>query len=199
MPDGPSASNIQLDDIAILVEKQDMDKYRLRADSAQLERIGVLLRGKTRFSILNYIIIPLVVSLGTIMFTGAFQYISWLNTVRVQKATDRATKAVVLYQKVAGAIAARYYGTLLFTPAAQGLANGKNPDSSELSKLAVDTDRQRVASYYDTLRIWNEQYDLIITELDYIFDKSSFGQVTHTYSNNSVRANTVDSVNCKLS
>ena len=64
-------------DVLVFVEKDEADRLKIRSD--QLEQIGHKLRG---FSVFNSVILPLMVSVATVFFTGLFQYISWTNGKR---------------------------------------------------------------------------------------------------------------------
>jgi hypothetical protein len=85
----PSASS---DPHAYLrIEREAEDRYRIL--SGDLEKIGEQLRGRPRFSIFNSILLPLIVTLATIILTSLFQYVSWQNTINFQAASDQAVAA----------------------------------------------------------------------------------------------------------
>jgi hypothetical protein len=86
-------------DTLVFVEKDGADRLKIRSD--QLEQIGHKLRG---FSVFNSVILPLMVSVATVFFTGLFQYISWTNEVRLREATEIANRAMDVSEKVTTAL-----------------------------------------------------------------------------------------------
>jgi len=52
-------------------------------------------------------------------------------------------------------------------------------DDSEISlhKHVLDVQKKRFASYYKQLKLWNENYDHLLTEIDYALDKPVFRRV----------------------
>ena len=61
---------------------------------------------------------------------------------------------------------------LSVTPSAE---DKKNNDIS-LHKSALDTKQKRFASYYEQLKLWNENYDHLLSEIEYALDRPVFGQ-----------------------
>src|SRR5688572_18923058 len=181
--------------IQIVIEQEGgAQKYKIQSD--QLEHIGTQLRGKRQFSVFNSIVLPVIVTILTTLFTGMFQYISWTNSVRLQNATDNAEKASETYENAAAAISKRRYATWLFIPAVRDLANaGRRPQMAEvtpattgtipkmdvppaigdaeisLSNLQLQLVKQRYESYYGQLKTWNESYDQLLTDIDYNLDR----------------------------
>ena len=213
-----------------------------RIQSDQLEQIGAQLRGRREFSIFQSIILPLIVSVATIVLSSAFQYVSWFNSVGVKDATDVADKAARTYETSAAAIGTRHYATVVFLPSlkhlvqakadaelsararaasldaraqaiaapsaggqgkrtkdndlAGALANAKRSPEADrvllsavtpsaedkkdndisLHKSALDTKQKRFASYYEQLKLWNENYDHLLSEIEYALDRPVFGQ-----------------------
>jgi hypothetical protein len=96
-------------DVLVFVEKDEADRLKIRSD--QLEQIGHKLRG---FSVFNSVILPLMVSVATVFFTGLFQNISWTNEVRLREATEIANRAMNVSEKVSAAINQRKYATYTF-------------------------------------------------------------------------------------
>lgn len=189
----------QTPDVLVLVEKEDgAERFAIR--SSQLEQIGHKLRG---FSVFNSIILPLIISAATVFFTGLFQYISWANSVRLQEATDVATRAKKSSEEANAAIGRRYYATYTFMaalrqlhkqkargPALSGAERSETtggpgiPDvpkpvaepaqSDALDRLENDLHEQRFQSYYEQLKQWNETIDQLLTEVDYTLDVPVF-------------------------
>ena len=110
------------------------------------------------------------------MIAGAIQYVSWLNSVQLQKATDTATAATSVYNEAAAGIGQRHYATLMFIPAVSDLVNRKNSTDVGLSKSAFDLDRDQFTTYYQMLSNWNVQYDRLITDVEYSLDRPIFRQ-----------------------
>jgi hypothetical protein len=107
-------------DVLLYVEQEAPSKFRIASD--QLEQIGAKLRGRPRFSLFNSIMLPALVTLLTTVLTGTFQYLSWLNTVRLQAANAIADHATGTLEKASTLIGERRYATLIFIPSVRGLA-----------------------------------------------------------------------------
>ena len=244
MPGEPS-----FQEVSLYVEQEGTNKFKIQ--SGQLEQIGAQLRGRREFSIFQSIILPLIVSVATIVLSSAFQYVSWFNSVGLKDATDVADKAARTYESAAAAIGRRHYATLVFLPslrdlvlakasavqsaraqangplgaraeaqgvlgaraeaigvpsarmegkgikdivAAQANAKKRNPDAERLLLNAVtqrtedtrdneislhksdlDIKQKRFASYYEQLKLWNESYDHVLSEIEYALDRPSLG------------------------
>jgi hypothetical protein len=171
----------QPDDVFVLIEQDDARRFRIQ--SSQLEEIGSKLRGPRRFSVFNSILLPLFVSVATIFFSSMFQYVSWFNSVRVQNATENATRASDTYEKVAAMIGRRNYATLIFVPAVRDLGRlavsvesppgvvGAAQAKSALAQFDVSVKKHRFETYYELLREWNDKYDQLLTSVDYDLDR----------------------------
>ncbi|MFZ1883164.1 MAG: hypothetical protein WAU53_06070 [Rhodoplanes sp.] len=122
-------------DVLVFVEKDEADRLKIRSD--QLEQIGHKLRG---FSVFNSVILPLMVSVATVFFTGLFQYISWTNEVRLREATEIANRAMNVSEKVTTAINKRVHLTFLFLDPLRSLVlatfRRKNSEPSLLASVA---------------------------------------------------------------
>jgi len=118
MPNSPP-----FQEVSVYIEQDGTNKFKIQSD--KLEEIGAKLRGQRKFSIFNSIILPLIVSVATIIFSSAFQYISWFNSVGVKYATDVADKAERAYQNSAAAIGTRHYAMLVFLPSLRDLIHAK--------------------------------------------------------------------------
>ena len=110
-------------DVSVRIEQEGTNKFRIQSD--QLEQIGAQLRGRREFSIFQSIILPLIVSVATIVLSSAFQYVSWFNSVGVKDATDVADKAARTYETSAAAIGTRHYATVVFLPSLRDLVQAK--------------------------------------------------------------------------
>jgi hypothetical protein len=169
--DSPSPSS----DITVDVERESDGRSHIRIGSDQLKRAATLLRGESRFSLRDLLAGALTVFLATVI-ASAFQYVSWLNSLRIQAATDTAAAATAVYQEAAAEIGQRQYATSMFIAAVSDLVNRKDGTEVGLSKSAFDLDRQRVTSYYQMLTNWNDTYDRLITDVDYSIDRPIFRQ-----------------------
>ena len=118
MPGEPS-----FQEVSLYVEQEGTNKFKIQ--SGQLEQIGAQLRGRREFSIFQSIILPLIVSVATIVLSSAFQYVSWFNSVGLKDATDVADKAERTYETSAAAIGRRHYATLVFLPSLRDLVLAK--------------------------------------------------------------------------
>jgi hypothetical protein len=209
---------------SVYIEQEGTNKFKIQSD--QLEQIGAQLRGRREFSIFHSIILPLIVSVATIIFSSTFQYVSWFNSVGVQHATDIADKAARTYENSAAAIGTRHYAMLVFLPSlrdlvhakanavlsaraqaqikgikdrdpiqAQANAKKRNLDAEgsllkamaqstedtkdneiSLHKSVLDIQQKRFASYYEQLKLWNENYDHLLSDIEYALDKPVFKQ-----------------------
>jgi hypothetical protein len=188
---------------SVYIEQEEANKFKI--ESEQLEQIGAQLRGPPKpFSIFYTIILPLIVSAGTVILSSLFQYISWYNSVNLQSATEVATSAERAYQNAAAAIGTRQYATLAFLPALEDLVIEKteyeanaNPSvegnpapagqklgsdearrafaiASPLHKFDLDIKQQRFVSYFEHVKSWNENYDHLLTDIDYALDRPVF-------------------------
>lgn len=114
-------------EVLLFVEKDGPERFRIHSD--QLEDIGTKLRGRPRFSVFNSVVLPLIVTLATLIFTGLFQFISWWNSVSLQNATDVANRAAETAEKVTAAIDGRRYSTFVFISTLRDLVDAKfNPE-----------------------------------------------------------------------
>jgi len=225
-------------DVSVRIEQEGTNKFRIQSD--QLEQIGAQLRGRREFSIFQSIILPLIVSVATIVLSSAFQYVSWFNSVGLKDATDVADKAARTYETSAAAIGTRHYAMLVFLPSLRDLVQAKaefeqsararadllnaraqatavpgamaqgkgakdpvsaqanakrSPDADRallsavtqnaedkkdneilLHKSALDIKQKRFATYYEQLKLWNENYDHLLSEIEYALDRPVFGQ-----------------------
>lgn len=110
-------------EVLLYIEKEGPDRFKIQSD--QLEAVGAKLRGPRQFSVFNSIILPLIVSVATVIFTGLFQFISWSNSVRLQNATDVANRAMESSEKVTAAIGRRRYATFVFISSLHDLVSAK--------------------------------------------------------------------------
>jgi hypothetical protein len=153
-------------------------KYTVR--TSDLENIGAQLRGKKPFSVFNSVGLPIMISVLTVVVTTligqTFQYVSWRNSIALQKATSQAQKAVEAFDKASLAVSQRYYATLLYLDATRDLANRKTDVDSKLYKLDLDLNQQRFRAFYQQLKTWNENYDQILTNIDYSLDVAVLGK-----------------------
>jgi len=115
----PGARRTRQSDVLLHVEQETPSSFRIESD--QLEQIGSKLRGPRRFSIFNSVVLPALVTLLTTILTGTFQYVSWINTVRLQAASDVADRAAKTFDQVASLIGQRRYATFVFIPSVRDL------------------------------------------------------------------------------
>ena len=115
------SNNPVFQEASISIKHEGANRYKIQ--TGQLEQIGARLRG--RRSIFHSILLPLFVSVATVVFTSIFQYVSWFNSVSVKDATDVADRAARVYENTAAAIGTRRYATYVFVPSLQGLIMAK--------------------------------------------------------------------------
>lgn len=100
--------------VLLSIEREDSNKFRVQSD--QLEAIGAKLRGPRRFSVFNSIVLPVIVSVVTVLASTSLQWISWYNSVRLQNATEIAARATQTYEKAAVTVGKRINATTVFIP-----------------------------------------------------------------------------------
>jgi hypothetical protein len=145
--------------------------------STQLEQIGEKLRGKQKFSVFYSIILPIIVSAATLIFSSLFQYVSWINSVNTKSASEVAANASATYAQAVQVISKRYYATFLFLPSVRNMANRKEEVDGHLYKLDSELNQKRFNGYYEQLQSWNENYDQILTAIDRNLDRPIFADV----------------------
>jgi len=260
-------------EVSVYIEQDGTSKYRIQSD--KLQEIGTQLRGRREFSIFHSIVLPLFVSVATIVFSSVFQYISWSNSVGVKYATDVAEKAERTYENSAAAIGTRHYAMLVFLPSlrdlihakaniaalramaqsnevndrnplrAQANAQRRNPnaerslavamarrngakrrgvvqaradatkrtpdiehplirvmahtsgdDEISLHKSVLDINQKRFASYYEQLKLWNENYDHQLSDIEYALDRPVFGQIDKNNSDFRIYRSKIAQIDC---
>jgi hypothetical protein len=285
------SNNPSFHDVSVYIETDGANKLKIQSD--QLEKIGAQLRGRKEFSIFNSIILPLIVSVVTVLISSGLQFVSWFNDVGVKEATDVADKAVRSYEHAAAAIGTRHYAMLVFLPSLRDLVHAKananavlaqsrelrdqqdsdaegsllaqikeiknkefvypqpnarkqGPDAkrpllpqitkiktkddpvqpqSSTKKRAMDAERsplkamaqstdatkdqeislhkydleikqKRFASYYEQLKSWNENYDRLLSDIEYALDRPVFAQADQANQDFRVSRTTFGQINC---
>ncbi len=200
-------------DVLISIEKTGPEEYRIHSD--QLEHIGKKLRG---FSVFNSIILPLMVSIVTIVLTTLLQYISWSNSISLQETTDIAKNAKSAYERASVAIRQGIHSAVLFVPMLQDLARseqksngtkGHGASAAPLTKIAEspkaqvslhqlvrDLNKDRFESYYKQRKSWSENYDQLLTEVAYALDRPILGHAPITPQGIKRLSSRIDDVNC---
>jgi hypothetical protein len=263
-------------EVSVYIEQDGTNKYKIQSN--KLEEIGAQLRGRREFSIFHSIVLPLIVSVATIIFSSAFQYISWFNSVGLKNATDVADKAERTYENSAAAIGTRHYAMLVFLPSlrdlihakantavlramaktnemkdrglvraqanakkrnsdaerslagamarsngakgrgavqAQADATKRTPDTEHplisaiahrtgddeisLHKSVLDIKQKRFASYYEQLKLWNENYDHQLSDIEYALDRPVFGQVDKNNGDFRINRTKITQIDCSNS
>ena len=174
---------------------------RVSADTGpgQLEQIGNLLRGKQKFSFFYSIGLPLLVTLATVAITTAIQYISWLNSIRLQAATEQASRAASVYDKVATNIGARYYSVFVFIPSLVDVVNRTGTEASGITKFNSTIDIQMMSSYYEQLKRWEESYDQMLASVDFTLDRPILLPIKEIGERNLISDATLKKINCSES
>ena len=255
-------------EVSVYIEQEGTNKFKIQSD--KLQEIGAQLRGRREFSVFHSIIMPLIVSVATIIFSSAFQYISWFNSVAVKYATDVADKAERTYENSAAAIGTRHYAMLVFLPSlrdlihakaiaaalsamaqsngmkdralvhAQANAEKRNPEAEHslaramaqsnerqanatkrtpdgehpllsalaqstgdkkdneisLHKSVLDIQQKRFASYYEQLKLWNENYDHLLSDIEYALDRPVFGQADKNNEDFRIHRGKITQIDC---
>jgi hypothetical protein len=158
--------------VYVQFEREKGDQYSIL--SKDLETIGSQLRGKSRFSIFNSIVVPVMVTLVTLASTSLFQYISWQNSIQLQAASEEATSASKTYDKAASEIDKRYYATLLFQVAVRNIANRKAVADTQLAQYDDTLQKRRFEEFYKQLASWNQNYSQLLNDISYDIDRPIF-------------------------
>jgi hypothetical protein len=157
--------------VAILV---DGDR-RFTVRTGDLADIAAQVRGKKPFSVFNSIVLPIMISvltvLGTTLVGQTIQYVSWRNSTRLQDAIDHATRAREAYERASKAVGERIYSTTLFVDAVRELANRAEDVDSHLFKLDLALLQGRFNAFYGQLKTWNETYDQMLSDIDFHLDR----------------------------
>jgi hypothetical protein len=198
MKDKPPDASKPESPISILAEK-DQNGYRLITGSGQLEEIGNLLRGKQKFSFFYSIGLPVLVTLATVAFTTAIQYISWLNSIRLQAATEQASRAASVYDKIATNIGDRYYSIFLFIPSLMDIVDRTGAEETDITKYASTLDIQRMSSYYDQLKRWEESYDQMLASADFNLDRPILLPIKEIKERNPISNDVLGKIDCNQS
>jgi hypothetical protein len=134
------SNNPTFHEVSVYIEPAGANKFKIQSD--QLEQIGAQLRGRHEFSIFNSIILPLIVSVVTVLITSGLQFVSWFNDVRVKEAADVADKAARSYEHAAAAIGTRHYAMLVFLPSLRDLVHAKANANAALAQAKEFRNRQ---------------------------------------------------------
>jgi len=196
LPSNASAAG----DVTITVKGQSGEEFQITSPTGQLEKIGELLRGKSKGSGIRTLVISISASAATLVFSGAiaagFQYVSWANTVIVSNASDRVAKARDAFNEAIKAIGDRYMASRNFVTALQDLANNQATADSNLGKITIDVDHARMSDYYDKLKQWNVGYNALLVRIDYDLDRRIYLLANENLENPVASAKTKE-VDCK--
>jgi hypothetical protein len=116
-----------------------------------------------------------------------FQYVNWVNSTRVSAATSQASKATALYEQTALAIGKRYYSTFLYLAAVRDIVNHPSGEHA-IAKFYQDLSRNRLAEFHREIQAWNENYDKLLTSVDFVFDRP-FGVVERVENSKILKIN----------
>jgi hypothetical protein len=144
LPPQPAPQQPLKGDVLLYVEQEAPSKFKIESD--QLEKIGAKLRGPRRFSIFYSLVLPALVTLLTTILTGTFQYLSWINTVRLQAASAVVDRAAETFDKAAVVVGQRSYATLIFIPSVRDLSKSKRLKPSQPVVAANDKSAQQPAA-----------------------------------------------------
>jgi hypothetical protein len=162
-------------DISIVIQTKDGAQFTVISTPGQIQQIGDLLRGKPKGIDRRTVLTSIAATIGTLfissLIAGVFQYVSWLNSVRLQNAVDHASKAAAVYDKAGLAIGTRNFTTLNYLLAVQNTVNTRGVSHDLMSKVARDQDQKKIAEYVDMRQAWNTGYDQILADLDYTLDR----------------------------
>lgn len=193
------ATRLPPGEVEIVVEDQKGERFRVRGSTSQIEHLGELLRGKSKNVNIRTVLASVAATLGTILFTATigatFQYVSWLDTVRQQNATDRAMKAAETYEKAAAAIISRSYKSTVYLSAIQ---EGNDKSKKQTAVKGDDDDKQKASvAYADEIGNWNEGYDNLLTNIDYSLDRPilRFAEIPVRNPVSSKQTNRIDCTN----
>jgi hypothetical protein len=201
-PSEPSSGASTRADVSIVIQAQNGARFTVASTTDQLQQIGELLRGKPKGFDRRTVLTSIAVTIGTLFLSsligGAFQYASWLNSIRLQNATDHAAKAAAVYEKAIAAIGTRRFATISYLQAAQNIVDKKEGAAGNLSKALVDQDQRDMAGYSDALKAWNTGYDQMLTDIDYALDQPAF-LAAGVSTRNLISAKQTEKVDCAFS
>jgi hypothetical protein len=172
----PPAADPSAEEIALHVDMDGTSRFRIAGAARELEQIGSLLRGRSTFSVMNSIIIPAMASILTALVISLFQYVSWLNSVRVQDARNTASSAEVTYKDAMKQLGQRGYESQYVADFMQELLSGGDWKANGLLESIYTFDQLRIATYYKAISDWNYAYDRMISDIAYKLDRPIFAQ-----------------------
>ena len=180
IPLGPAPSGkegISPKEVALIIKRAGDAEFRITGNPGEIGQIGDLLRGKSSFSWFNSVILPAGVTILTIVAGLCFQYIGWVNDVRIQATKDIVAKAEGVYSKATNAMDQFYYRTFVVVSAVQDLAIRKANAENSLTSTLIKLDNDRVEAYYSALGSWSIGYSQSLSDIEYAFDRPIFFQV----------------------
>ncbi len=121
------------------------------------------------FTTLTTLIALAATTVVTTSVGSLFQYVSWLNSARLEDASSHAKRASELYENIAESIGKRYYSTYLYLAAVRDIVNTPTGEG-DLIKFYLKLNHQRLDQFYSELQSWNESYDKLLTSVDFVFD-----------------------------
>jgi hypothetical protein len=182
-------------EVTVRIDQQQPNQYVIQ--TSQLERIGALVRGKT--TVVKSIAVSFIVSFVT---ACVIPYFTWIASMNLQRASDRAEKGVSIYEQAAMAIDSRWNVTNDFfatiTHMVNDPPNGIGANSG-LYKAALDLQSSRWISYNDALKTWNKDYDGILAEIDYGLDRPVLAQIDPNDAENKITSEKTSKITCAKS
>jgi hypothetical protein len=184
-------------EVTVEIAEGQPTHYIIRA--SQLDEIGKLLRGEPRSSFISSVFLPFIIAFIT---ACVVPYVTWLASLNLQHATERAERGVEIYEKAAAAIDQRwtvtngFFSTLIHRVRQQSSSSPNGP-SSGLDKAAADLQNTRFAEYYDQLKSWSTNYEGLLASIDYGLDQPVFTQIAPQGIENKVTNKKNQTIDCK--
>lgn len=120
--------------------------------------------------LLKTVLITIFTCLLTTTVTEFFRNVSWTDTAIMQEANDAVANAGSANEAVTQLIAKRRYALYRYLDSLTDL-HSNNLQLSDLAKdLELDIVRKRFEAYSDANREWTEQYNKILSDIDFSLD-----------------------------
>jgi hypothetical protein len=81
-------------------------------------------------------------------------------------------------------------------PLIRVMAHTSGDDEISLHKSVLDINQKRFASYYEQLKLWNENYDHQLSDIEYALDRPVFGQIDKNSSDFRINRSKIAQIDC---
>ena len=186
-------------DVRLVVKGTSGAQFTITGQASDIQKIGDLLRGRSKDWGIRTLGISIVASVATIVFSGLigsqFQFSSWANTVTVDNAKDRRDKARDTFNESISAIGQHQITMGAFVETLQYLVDHPAAPERNLTKLNFELDRARMKDYYEKIGQWKAAYNALLARIDYDLDRQVY-VLTETNQGNHVWFAKTTKVDC---